>query len=71
MTRSSFSTIRTIISAHEEGQSDTGRLIVRREDDLNQHGRDGYTLTHTFTIATPRRSPSSTPCRRQSGTNAP
>lgn len=53
MTRSSFSTIRTILSAHEEGQSDTGRLIVRREDDLNQHGRDGYTLTHTFTIATP------------------
>ncbi|TQK17752.1 hypothetical protein FBY40_0229 [Microbacterium sp. SLBN-154] len=53
MTRSIFSTVRTIVSVREDGQSDTGRLIVRREDDLNQHGREGYTLTHTFTITTP------------------
>lgn len=53
MTRSVFSTVRTVVSATEDGQSETGRLIVRREDDLNQHGREGYTLTHTFTIATP------------------
>ena len=52
MTRSIFSTVRTTLSAREDGQAETGRLIVRREDDLNQHGREGYTLTHTFTIAT-------------------
>jgi hypothetical protein len=53
MTRSIFSTVRTTLSAREDGQSETGRLIVRREDELNQHGRGGYTLTHTFTITTP------------------
>lgn len=50
MTRSMFSTVRTIVSATEDGQSEIGRLIYRREEDLNQHGREGFTLTHTFTI---------------------
>lgn len=42
----------TLMEAIDEliAESETGRLIVRREDDLNQHGREGYTLTHTFTI---------------------
>lgn len=51
MTRSIFSTVRTTLSAREDGQSETGRLIARREEDLNR-AREGYTLTHTFTIAT-------------------
>jgi len=53
MTKSDFVTVRTTVSNEENGQEDTGRLLYRRENELNGYGQSGYTLTHTFTITTP------------------
>lgn len=51
MTRSDFVTIRTTVSTEDD--RDTGRLIGRREEELNRWAQSGYSHANTLTIPSP------------------